>query len=111
MHSPYPKILAIIPCYNESGALGSLLEECRRLDFPLDTLVIDDGSHDNSVDIARNHSLVLQLGSNHGVAFVIREGLEYALARGYDYCIQLDGDGQHIPAEIRHFLPGGCMIP
>lgn len=98
--NPPPRILAIIPCYNEEEALGALLAEFQELPFSCDTLVIDDGSTDATYDIASQYSKVIHFTNNRGVPFAIKEGLGYALEHGYDYCVQIDGDGQHIPSQI-----------
>lgn len=98
------KILAIIPCYNESKAIGRLLEEFRALPFSISTLVVDDGSYDNTADIARYYSPVVSLNKNSGLSNAIHTGIHYALNHNYDYCIQIDGDGQHVPAEIARFM-------
>lgn len=103
MHNE-PKILAFIPCYNEALNLEALLKEFESLPFMCDTLVIDDGSQDNTQAIASKYSRVIRFNENMGLARVISSALEYALKHGYDYCIQIDGDGQHIPSEIESFI-------
>jgi glycosyltransferase involved in cell wall biosynthesis len=100
LNTQAPKILAIIPCYNEAGAIGELLREFQTIDFPCDTLVIDDGSSDDTQRIAQQYSKVLRMEKNQGIATAMRSGISYALEHGYDLCIQVDGDGQHIPSEI-----------
>ncbi len=104
MNQNFPKILAVIPCYNEAEAIGSLLREFATLKFPCDTLVIDDGSQDQTSAIARELSPVLRHEQNLGIAAALKTGITYALENGYDYCIQIDGDGQHIPCHIPDFL-------
>lgn len=94
------KILAIIPCYNEVAAIGGVLREFSALDFACDTLAVDDGSEDNTYEVAHQLSPAIRFEKNSGVPAAILEGIRFALAHGYDYCIQIDGDGQHIPAEI-----------
>lgn len=108
MNKPYPKILAIIPCYNESEAISKLLHEFRSLDFFIDTLVVDDGSQDSTYEIANQLSTVVRHSENRGVAAAIKTGIRYAIDGGYDYCIQIDGDGQHAPSEIANFLDHLC---
>jgi len=104
LNRKFHKILAVIPCYNEAGAIGNLLEEFSALDFRIDTLVIDDGSQDDTYSIANRFSKVIRLEKNQGVVAGIALGIRYALENSYDYSIQIDGDGQHIPTKIASFL-------
>lgn len=106
-----PKILAIIPCLNEAQSIGGVLEEFRSLGFPCDTLVVDDGSVDATAEVAARWGKVLRFERNEGISFVIRQGIGYALGQGYDFCIQIDGDGQHIPAQIRTLLDAYKKTP
>lgn len=108
------RILAVIPCYNEAGSIARVLEEFRQLDFPCDTLVIDDGSSDNTAEIAARYSKVIRQETNGGIAFAMKRGIAYALEHDYDFCVQIDGDGQHIPAQIQSltetWLHSGAQI-
>ncbi len=91
----------IIPAFNEEDAIGGLIEEMQRHQPGLDVVVINDGSHDNTVAVARAAgAAVLNLPCNLGVGGAVQAGFQYALERGYDYVIRIDGDGQHPPSEI-----------
>lgn len=94
------RILAVIPCYNEAGSIAALLDEFAPLSDLCDTLVIDDGSRDDSYAIASARSPVLRFDRNRGLSAVLHEGICYAAAHGYELCVQIDADGQHIPANI-----------
>lgn len=95
------KILAIIPCYNEAESIGALLTEFEQYALPLDYIVIDDGSVDRTTEIVKSHQChLLQHERNLGLCMAIRTGLKYAIDNNYDYCIQIDGDGQHPVSEI-----------
>jgi glycosyltransferase involved in cell wall biosynthesis len=98
------KGLAIIPCFNEAAALPGLLTEFERVGAPCDTLVVDDGSADNTYDVAAARTRALRLPFNLGIGGAVQAGIRYAYERGYDYCIQVDGDGQHPPEEIARLL-------
>jgi glycosyltransferase involved in cell wall biosynthesis len=65
-------------------------------------LVIDDGSTDRTVEIARECGAhhVLTLGSNRGLATAFRKGVDYALAHGADIIVNTDGDNQYCGADI-----------
>lgn len=98
------KVLAIVPCYNEGDVIVNLLEEFKQLTPEIDVLVIDDGSQDNSYALASQFARTIRHPTNLGLSSVIKTGINYALDNGYDYAIQIDGDGQHIPSEISKFL-------
>jgi glycosyltransferase involved in cell wall biosynthesis len=97
--------LAVIPAFNESGAIGKVVEEIRTADPGLPILVVDDGSADDTADVARQAgACVVRLPFNLGYGSALQTGYKYALREGYDCVVQLDGDGQHEPADIPHLL-------
>lgn len=97
-------ILIIIPCFNEQNTIASVLEEIHGLPEKYDTLVIDDGSQDRSREIASARSACVSLVVNLGIGGAVQTGIRYAHDRGYDFCVQVDGDGQHPPNQIRKLL-------
>lgn len=94
------RILLIIPCYNESKTIGRLLREIQELNNVCDTVVIDDGSEDETHPIAKQLSPCLKLVANLGIGGAVQTGIKYALEMDYDFCIQVDGDGQHPSNQI-----------
>lgn len=99
------RLLVIIPCYNEACSLGGLLDEIAALGAAKDVLVVDDGSTDGSADIARRHGArCVSLVYNLGIGGAVQTGIKYALRNGYDWCVQLDGDGQHDPRDLPRLL-------
>lgn len=97
------KICVIIPTYNEGNAIAKLAREIRQQE--LDLLVIDDGSGDNTYRVAKeNGATVLRNLNNEGKGASLIKGFNYALNRGYDAVITMDGDGQHLPEEIPYFI-------
>ncbi|AKL72389.1 glycosyl transferase [Actinobacteria bacterium IMCC26256] len=95
--------LVVVPAYNESGAVGDVVRAL--LDAGLDCVVVDDGSKDNTAEVARSagaHVVVLPL--NLGVGGALRCGFRYAVDRGYTRVVQCDADGQHPPSEIVRLL-------
>lgn len=93
----------VIPAYNESEAIGELVEEIRKQD--LDVIVIDDGSQDNTYEIALKHgAVVLRSHENNGKGISLTKGFSYALSKDFDAIITMDGDGQHLPEDIPFFL-------
>lgn len=99
------RTLLIIPAYNEEAALPDILEEVDRVLPHIDVLVVDDGSRDATSAVARaGGATVATLPFNLGVGGALRTGFRYALRQGYDQAVQLDGDGQHDPAEVPRLL-------
>jgi len=97
------KVCVLIPTYNESEAIGGLVKNIRAQN--LDVFVIDDGSADNTAEIARQSgAVVLRNPVNKGKGASLIRGFEYVLGRGVDAVITMDGDGQHSPDEIGSFL-------
>lgn len=97
--------LLIIPAYNEAEALPGVLAELRHLELDHDVVVVDDGSTDETAEVARaGGATVLQLPFNLGIGGALRTGFLYAVRNGYDRAVQFDGDGQHDPDEIAGLL-------
>lgn len=97
--------LIIIPAYNEQDNIVSVVEEITA-DYPqYDYVVINDGSTDATRKVCAQHGInLLDLPVNLGLSGAIRSGMKYANYYGYDYVVQLDGDGQHSPAYIDDML-------
>jgi glycosyltransferase involved in cell wall biosynthesis len=97
-----PRVLALIPGYQEGPRIGAVVTEARR---HLPVLVVDDGSTDDTAARAEAAgAVVLAQRPNQGKGAALRTGFRRALAEGYDAVITLDADGQHAPAEISRFL-------
>lgn len=97
------KICILIPVYNESRTIGSLVQKLR--EKRLDVLVIDDGSNDNSALLAQSQGAkVIRHEKNKGKGESLKEGFAYALEKGYEGVLTMDGDGQHDVADIKNFL-------
>jgi hypothetical protein len=100
-----PKILIIIPAFNEGARIGEVVRRVRETNPDFDIVVIDDGSRDETAQIAREAGAeVVTHPFNMGYGVAIQTGYKYALAHGYDYLVQIDGDGQHDPAFIPNVL-------
>lgn len=91
-----PKILAIIPAFNESGNIVKTITEIRSLGLSLDILVIDDCSTDSTLkEIKTTDARTVSLPFNLGIGGAVQTGFQYARRYQYDYVVRLDGDGQH----------------
>ena len=99
------EILAIIPAFNEQEKIGQVVKNIKEAENKIDILVIDDGSTDSTAyQSGLAGAKVIRLSSNMGYGVALQTGYKYAFERGYDFVVQLDGDGQHDPAEIHRFV-------
>lgn len=98
-------VLLGIPAYNEELSIGSVLHKSKKVDVVDDILVVDDGSSDETSDIAKDFGVtVIRHKKNAGKGAAIRTIFNYAEFEGYDYLVLIDGDGQHNPYEIPYVL-------
>lgn len=107
------KLIIQIPCYNEAGTLAIALAALPRQVPGFDTvewLVIDDGSRDNTVQIARVNGVdhVIRHTCNQGLARGFMTGLDACLSLGADVIVNTDADNQYnaddIPALVAPIL-------
>lgn len=110
-----PKLVAVVPAFNEAGNIAKVITELKNLrleGLEIEFVVVDDGSTDNTAEIAKAHGAeVIQLPYNMGIGLSVQTGFQFALSRGANYVVQVDGDGQHIPEEISKLLSevrNGC---
>jgi glycosyltransferase involved in cell wall biosynthesis len=97
--------LAIVPAYNEEEAIGSTIASIRRWAPDFDVLVVDDGSADKTGEVAAAAGAkVLRLPYNLGIGGGMQAGYVYAKENGYEVAVQVDGDGQHDPRQIKDLL-------
>ena len=99
-----PRILIIVPAYNESKSLPDLLHSLRKECPGCDVVVIDDGSTDRTREAVAGLARVVTLPCNLGIGGAVQTGLQIALREDYDLAMQVDGDGQHPPREIAKLL-------
>jgi len=95
------KTLIIVPCYNEQETILSLYHEILEK-TSCDVMVINDCSTDDSREILRRENIPhIDLPLNLGIGGAVQTGYRYALQHGYDIGLQLDGDGQHDPGQVK----------
>jgi glycosyltransferase involved in cell wall biosynthesis len=93
----------LIPAFNEAAHIGKVVAGARQ--HVADVIVIDDGSSDETADIARTAGATcLHLPQNSGKASALRAGIAYAREHNFTFAITLDGDGQHLPEDIQTML-------
>jgi glycosyltransferase involved in cell wall biosynthesis len=97
------KICIVIPAHNESKTIGVLVHALR--EKPFDVVVIDDGSTDQTGDIAKKSgAVVIRHDQKSGKGYALQKGFDYALHHDYDGVVIMDGDGQHDIENIGAFL-------
>ncbi len=103
-HRPV-KLIIQIPCFNEEATLPATLADLPRAVAGIDIvewLVIDDGSSDRTVEVARELGVdhVVQHSRNRGLAAAFMTGLDAALLAGADVIVNTDADNQYVGACI-----------
>ena len=99
------KLVIQIPCLNEEESLPRVLSELPR-EVPgfdqVEWLIIDDGSTDDTVEVARRHGVdhLVRLTSHRGLATAFQAGLDAALKLGADVIVNTDADGQYSSSDI-----------
>lgn len=99
-----PRCLVIVPVFNESGSIRKVILRLRRALPDVDVLVVDDGSTDDTVRQVPSGVPVVSLPFNLGIGGAMQTGYRYAALHGYDVAVQVDGDGQHRPSEVRRLI-------
>ncbi|HXS43846.1 MAG TPA: glycosyltransferase family 2 protein [Solirubrobacteraceae bacterium] len=99
------KLIIQIPCLDEEATLPATLADLPRELAGFDTvewLVIDDGSTDRTVEVARAHGVdhIVRLTNNKGLAAGFQAGLDAALKLGADVIVNTDADNQYSAADI-----------
>ena len=93
------EVLVVIPAFNESKTIGQVIDQV--VAFGFQTLVVNDGSTDETAKIAFEHgSRVVSLPLNSGVGGALRCGFRYAVENGFAGVIQCDADGQHVASHL-----------
>lgn len=105
-----PRALVILPCYNEEGAIPTLVPQLESLrinsNFSIEFCFVDDGSTDKTREKLAQlapKNFVTHLVNNN-VSGVLLTGFQIALLADIDYVVQCDGDGQHPISEIPRLL-------
>ena len=93
--------LAVVPAYNEAACVASVVRDLRANAPSYEVLVVDDGSTDSTATEAEAAGArVIRHPFNLGIGGTVQTGFTFALRGGYDFLVQVDGDGQHDPSEI-----------
>lgn len=103
------KLIIQIPCYNEAGTLEVTLNALpRRLDGidEIEYLIIDDGSKDATVEVARGWGVhhIVKFSQNKGLARSFMAGLDACLKNGADIIVNTDADNQYCAEDIKNLI-------
>lgn len=104
------RAIVIIPTYNEKDNARDIIYSVLGSDARADVLIVDDNSPDGTGDIVagiekdnpRVH--LLRRAGKLGLGTAYRDGFRWALAREYEYIMEMDADFSHDPAHIPKFL-------
>jgi glycosyltransferase involved in cell wall biosynthesis len=99
------KLIVQIPCHNEESTLALTVRDIPRVIPGIDeieVLVIDDGSTDRTVEVARQCGAdhIVSLAGHKGLAAAFKAGINASLARGADVIVNTDGDNQYCGADM-----------
>jgi glycosyltransferase involved in cell wall biosynthesis len=95
-----PRVLIVIPAYNEEKTIAGVLLGLRQAVPEFDRIVVVDGCKDGTSRIVADlGERQLRLPCNLGYGRALQTGIKYALARRYDIVLCIDADGQHRPED------------
>lgn len=96
-------ICVLIPSFNEEKTVGWLVKSVLTLGYHV--IVIDDGSKDQTASLAQEAGAEMIVNPvNLGKGASLRKAFRIIASRNYDAVIIMDGDGQHLPSDIIHFV-------
>ncbi|MBI3077777.1 MAG: polyprenol monophosphomannose synthase [Deltaproteobacteria bacterium] len=115
-----PRVVAVVPTYNERESLPRLIERIEGFHLSLDVMVVDDASPDGTGAWAQARASVdprvrvIQRPKKEGIGQAYLAGFAQALRAGYDVVIQMDGDLSHrvedLPRLLEPVLSGRCDL-
>jgi glycosyltransferase involved in cell wall biosynthesis len=103
------RIAVVIPAFNEEASIAAVVESVHTISAQsgifIRPVVVNDCSKDATQKIIEKLDCVaLNLPVNLGIGGAVQTGIKYSYDNGYDYFIQIDGDGQHPPHHIPELL-------
>jgi glycosyltransferase involved in cell wall biosynthesis len=105
-----PRVLVVVPTYDERGTIAELVHALRGLPDPPAVLVVDDASPDGTGEVADALAAVdpdvevLHRDRKAGLGPAYRAGLRWGLDRGYEVLVEMDADLSHDPLELPRLL-------
>ncbi|QED46038.1 glycosyltransferase family 2 protein [Cytobacillus dafuensis] len=103
------KVIVFLPAYNEEESIGKVIESIPRsfhYQVEVKVLVIDDGSRDQTVDVAKKAGAdyIVSFDKNRGLGAAVRAGLKESYERGADIAVMIDADGEYPANQIPDLL-------
>ncbi len=102
-----PKALVIIPTYNEKENIENIIRAVFNLPISFDVLIVDDNSPDGTSQIVenlqsdyKNQLFIEKRAGKSGLGTAYIHGFKWALAKDYDYIIEMDADFSHNPKDL-----------
>jgi glycosyltransferase involved in cell wall biosynthesis len=114
-HAPEPasgvfRPAILIPAYDCAATIGAVVADARLHGLPI--LVVDDGSRDDTAEVARAAGAdVLRQSHNCGKGAALTHGMRALATRGFTHALTMDGDGQHLAREIPTLLAAAAAEP
>lgn len=104
-----PRLAVIIPAKNEADNIGKVLADIRAHLPTADIIVVDDCSEDDTAETAAAFPGVTLLRSpiSLGIGGAVQLGLKFAVGKGYEVFIRMDGDGQHRAESLAELVRNG----
>ena len=104
------KICVVIPAYNASHTIKNVINGAFR--YVSTVIVADDGSTDNTADIARQQGAeVISINPNRGKGNALKLLFNRAIEKGFDVAVTLDADEQHDTKDIPRFIKAHQAYP
>jgi glycosyltransferase involved in cell wall biosynthesis len=99
----HQKLIVFLPAHNEEKSIANVIRKIPREFHPsvkVEVLIIDDGSRDRTVEIAKNAGAdhIFSFEKNQGLGAAVRKGLELSFKMGADISVMIDADDEY-PAE------------
>lgn len=103
--------LVIIPTYNESATIGTVLHQVMQQPGALHALVVDDGSPDGTATLVKdvqaahpNRIFLIERSGKQGLGSAYRAGFQFALERDYTCICEMDADLSHNPNDLPRLI-------
>lgn len=99
------KILLFIPCLNEEEGIVEVIKDIphtklKKHGYAIDVLVVDNGSTDKTVEVAKKNGAEVIIENRKGKGFAIQKAFKHIKSRKIDFVVMVDGDNTYKTSEI-----------